>query len=219
MTEWLELETFAAHTAWPRWGKRVADVVGAALLLVLLSPVLVAAAAAIRLSGPGEVLFRQRRGGRYGRPFTLLKFRTMRAGRTPDPKELVPLDHPEITRLGRVLRRLKIDELPQLLNVLRGDMSLVGPRPTLLDQIEAYDDFQRRRLLLRPGLTGLAQVNGNAGTPWPERILYDVAYTARCSALLDAAIIARTIPVVWLGERRFTRSFASTRYAAWISQD
>ncbi len=216
MTDWSQLETLAARGPWARGGKRVADVCGAILLLVLLSPVLIAAAVAISLSGRGSVLFSQPRGGRFARPFTVLKFRTMRAGRAPEPKELVPLDHPEITTVGRVLRRLKIDELPQLLNVLRGDMSLVGPRPTLLDQIEKYDDFQRRRLLLRPGLTGLAQVNGNASTPWSQRILYDVAYTARCTLLLDAAIVAKTAAVILLGEQRFTRNFADTRYADWI---
>ena len=94
--------------------------------------------------------------------------------RTPDPKELVPLSHPEITPVGRLVRRLKIDELPQLVNVLKGEMSLVGPRPTLPDQVAAYDDFRRQRLLVRPGITGLAQVNSNASVPWDERILFDV---------------------------------------------
>ena len=117
----------------------------------------------------------------------------MRGGRTPDPKELVPLDHPEITSAGRLLRRLKIDELPQLINVLKGEMSLVGPRPTLPDQVAAYDDFRRQRLLARPGITGLAQVNGNATVPWDERILSDIAYVRLCSFTMDLGILLRTV--------------------------
>lgn len=218
MTDWNDLAAYASRSMWVRYGKRAFDVVTAALLLLLLSPVLLVAAGAIRLTDSGGVMFRQTRGGRCGRPFKLLKFRTMRAGRTPDPKELVPLDHPEITRLGRLLRRLKIDELPQLINVLRGDMSMVGPRPTLPDQIAKYDAFECRRLLLRPGLTGLAQVNGNAAGPWSHRIPYDVAYVARCGLLLDLAILAKTPFVVLLGEQRFARPFESSPYAGWAEE-
>jgi sugar transferase EpsL len=183
------------------------------LIVLLLSPVLLAAAGLVRLTSRGPLLFVQERGGRHGRPFQVYKFRTMRGTRRPDPKELVPLDHPEITGAGWWLRRFKIDELPQLFNVIKGDMSLVGPRPTLMDQVEAYDDFQRQRLLVRPGITGLAQTHGNTLMSWDERILYDVAYVHRCGFLLDMYILVRTVLVVVLGEKAMTRSFDETRYA------
>ncbi len=201
-----------SHTLWARHGKPVFDAVAAACLLILLSPLLVAIAALIKLTSRGPVLFSQGRAGKDGRVFRLYKFRTMRGGRTPDPKELVPLTHPDITPLGYVLRRFKLDEVPQLWNVLRGEMSLVGPRPTLPDQAAAYDDFRRQRLLVRPGITGLAQVYGNSLTPWDERILFDVAYVRECGFLLDMGVLLRTAIVILLGERRTTRNFANTRW-------
>jgi lipopolysaccharide/colanic/teichoic acid biosynthesis glycosyltransferase len=204
-------------TLWAQGGKRLGDLVGAGLLLVVLSPILLVAAALVKLTSPGPLLFSQDRGGRNGEPFRLHKFRTMRGGRRPDPKELVPLDHPEITRVGRFLRRSKIDELPQLVNVLKGNMSLVGPRPTLLDQVEAYDEFRRQRLLVRPGCTGLAQVNTSAAVPWDERILYDIAYVRRCSLWLDVGILLRTILVLIVGEERMIRPFISSPYGKYVS--
>lgn len=118
--------------------------------------------------------------------------------------------------MGRILRRFKIDELPQLFNVISGDMSLVGPRPTLPDQVERYDAFRRQRLLVRPGLTGLAQVNTNASVAWDERILFDIAYVRRCGFLLDLAVLARTIWVLFAGETNAIRAFESTRFAAYV---
>lgn len=182
-------------------------------MLVLSSPVLLIAATLIKLTSPGPVFFRQARAGLEGKPFTVIKFRTMRADRTPDPHELVPLDHAEITAIGRVLRRLKIDELPQLLNVLGGQMSIVGPRPTLLDQVEAYDAVRKQRLLVRPGLTGLAQVYSSAASSWDERIRFDIAYVRLCSPILDLEILLRTLFVIVLGEFRTARDFASTRFS------
>jgi lipopolysaccharide/colanic/teichoic acid biosynthesis glycosyltransferase len=194
--------------------KRVLDVFVGAAIVAVLSPILLLTAAAIKIFDPGPLLFSQIRGGWHGRPFRVYKFRTMRAGRTPDPKELVPLDHPEITSLGRLLRRTKIDEWPQLLNVLRGDMSLIGPRPTLLDQIEAYDDFQRLRLRVRPGCTGLAQIHGGASISWPERIRYDVYYVARASLRIDLWVILMTPWNILRGEDRVARPFAESACAA-----
>ena len=202
---------------WARGGKRCFDLILSVLLLVLLSPILLVAALLVKLTSAGPVLFHQDRGGQSGTTFRLCKFRTMRAGRTPDAKELVPLDHPEITFAGRFLRRTKIDELPQLFCVLAGDMSLVGPRPTLPDQIAVYDQFRRQRLLVRPGMTGLAQVNGNTAVPWDQRILFDIAYVRRCSLVLDIKIIARTFLVVLLGDRRMTRKFQETCHAAFVT--
>ena len=200
-------------TLWVRRGKRVSDILGGSLLLLLCSPLMLAAAAFIKATSPGPVFFRQARGGKNGKPFIVIKFRTMRADRTPDPEELVPLNHAEITTVGRLLRRLKIDELPQLFNVLHGDMSVVGPRPTLLDQVADYDSFRRQRLLVKPGLTGLAQVYSSAAAPWDERISYDIAYVRLCRPLLDLSILLRTVLVVFLGENSTAHDFASTRFA------
>jgi len=209
-------EGLVSTSWWLHGPKRVFDVVATSLIVLVLSPLLLIAAGLVKATSRGPVFFVQERGGREGRPFAVYKFRTMSGTRKPDPKELVPLDHPEITPVGKWLRRFKIDELPQLFNVLKGDMSLVGPRPTLMDQIEAYDDFQRQRLLLRPGITGLAQTHGSAMMSWDERILYDVAYVRRCSLLLDLYILIRTVAVVILGEKAMTRPFAKTRYASVI---
>ena len=202
---------------WARGGKRCFDLILSVLLLVLLSPILLVAALLVKLTSAGPVFFHQDRGGQSGTTFRLYKFRTMRADRTPDAKELVPLDHPEITSVGRFRRRTKIDELPQLFSILAGHMSLVGPRPTLPDQIAVYDQFRRQRLLVRPGMTGLAQVNGNTAVPWDQRILFDIAYVRRCSLVLDIKIIARTFLVVLLGDRRMTRKFQETCHAAFVT--
>lgn len=206
-----------SKSLWGRGLKRVFDCASALVLLIALSPLLLLTALAIKLTSPGPVFFSQMRSGQAGRTFRLLKFRTMIAKRTPDPKELVPLDHPDITRIGLVLRRLKIDELPQLVSVLTGAMSLVGPRPTLPDQTAAYDDFRRQRLLVRPGITGLAQVNGNATVSWEERILYDIAYVRRCDFLMDLGILCRTLAVLILGETRMTRPFNQSQYASVVT--
>jgi lipopolysaccharide/colanic/teichoic acid biosynthesis glycosyltransferase len=183
--------------------KRSLDVAAAASGLLLLSPIMLAAAALVALEDGRPVLYRQRRVGRSGRQFELLKFRSMRVNDVPVEVLGQPGDaHPLLLRSGRVLRRLKVDELPQLLNVLRGEMSLVGPRPTIPEQVERYGPFERRRLLVRPGLTGWAQVNGNTLLSWPERIVLDVWYVDHWSLRLDVRILVDTISVVLLGERR-----------------
>jgi lipopolysaccharide/colanic/teichoic acid biosynthesis glycosyltransferase len=141
----------------------------------------------------------------------------MRGDRRPDPKELVPLAHPDITPIGRWLRRFKLDELPQLFNVIQGEMALVGPRPTLPDQVAKYDEFRRQRLLVRPGLTGLAQVYSSASASWEERILYDIAYVRNCRFLMDLLILWRTPVVMLFGEERTRRPFLSSRFARSIT--
>ncbi len=193
--------------------KRAGDLLLAALALLALSPLMLAAALAIKLTSRGPIFFHQQRAGRAGRSFALIKFRTMLAGRTPDPKELVPLNHPDITTVGRLLRRTKIDELPQLFNVLAGHMSVVGPRPTLPDQIERYDLFERRRLQARPGCTGLAQVNGNIALSWSERIKWDVYYVDNHSFWMDVKILLKTVLVIVAGEQRFLRHIDQTDFA------
>jgi lipopolysaccharide/colanic/teichoic acid biosynthesis glycosyltransferase len=157
------------------------------------SPVLGLAALAKKLEDGGPILYRQRRVGRDGRDFDLLKLRTMIVdAERRGAGWAVDKDDPRITRVGRILRRLSIDELPQLWNVLRGEMSLVGPRPTLRYQVERYDERQRRRLDVKPGLTGWAQVNGRAVLPWEERIELDLWYIEHRSAWLDLKILALT---------------------------
>lgn len=175
-------------------GKRALDLVLLAIGAVPAAAVSLLCAVAVRASGPGPILFRQVRIGRDGKPFVALKFRTM----TDGPNPLFP-DESRITRVGRVLRRTSLDEVPQLLNVLLGEMSLVGPRPALPYQAERYDARQRGRLAVRPGITGLAQVNGRNSLTWADRIEWDLVYVQRQSLRLDLAIIARTVAVVVLG--------------------
>ena len=191
--------SLVSRTIWARYGKRVFDVLISAGLLVILSPLLLLTIIMVKLTGPGPVFFSQVRAGKHGELFQLLKFRTMRADRTPDPKELIPLDHPDITPLGRALRRLKIDESPQLIHVLGGRMSLIGPRPTLPDQVEAYDDFRRQRLLVRPGITGLAQISCGSDTQLGDvsrKLDYDIDYIKKRNLIVDIIILLSTFKVV-----------------------
>ena len=173
--------------------RRVLDVTGAALGLVLASPLLAAGALAVRLGDGGPVLYRQRRVGLRGEEFELLKLRTMVVGAEAQGAGwAVNRGDLRITRAGRLLRGLSADELPQLWNVLRGDMSLVGPRPTLAYQVERYTERQRKRLEVKPGLTGWAQIHGRASLPWEERIELDVWYVENRSWLVDAKVLLRT---------------------------
>ena len=172
---------------------RAADVAAAGLGLAVASPLLAAAAPAIKLEDGRPVLYRQRRVGLGGEEFDLLKLRTMvvgaeRIGAGP----AVNQGDPRITRVGRILRRLSLDELPQLWNVVRGEMSLIGPRPTLRYQVERYTERQRRRLDVKPGITGWAQIHGRAALPWEERIELDVWYVENRSPWLDVKILLRT---------------------------
>jgi lipopolysaccharide/colanic/teichoic acid biosynthesis glycosyltransferase len=177
--------------------KRILDLAIAIPLLVVMTPVFVIVAILIRRDSRGTAFYRQTRVGLDGREFRLIKFRTM-----VDGAEFVGagLDNdsgdPRITKVGARLRALSIDELPQLINVLVGDMSLVGPRPTLRDQVERYTPEQRRRLRARPGITGLAQISGRSTLPWSHRIIIDVHYVDNWRMRLDLAILLRTIPAL-----------------------
>jgi lipopolysaccharide/colanic/teichoic acid biosynthesis glycosyltransferase len=172
---------------------RAADVAIAGVALVLTSPLVGAAALAIKLEDGGPVLYRQTRVGEKGRDFELLKLRTMVVGAESKGAGMaVDKGDARITRTGRALRRLSLDELPQLWNVVRGEMSVIGPRPTLRYQVERYTDRQRRRLEVKPGITGWAQVHGRAALPWTERIELDVWYVENRSARLDLRILAKT---------------------------
>jgi exopolysaccharide biosynthesis polyprenyl glycosylphosphotransferase len=200
--------------------KRTIDLIVASILLVLLSPVLAFVALAVRLTSRGPVLIRQTRVGMDGRPFTFLKFRSMyvnsdaadheeyvaslirgEGGAASEDKPMFKItDDPRVTRVGKVLRRYSIDELPQLWNVIRGDMSLVGPRPSLPFEVSLYEDWHRMRLEVRPGMTGLWQVKGRSKLDFQEMVRLDIQYAARWSPLLDLMIILRTIPAVLRNE-------------------
>jgi lipopolysaccharide/colanic/teichoic acid biosynthesis glycosyltransferase len=177
--------------------RRAIDIAGASLALLLSAPLLLVAAIAIRIESRGPVIYRQRRAGLHGRPFDALKLRTMVQGAEHLGAGLaVNVDDSRITRVGAVLRRTSIDELPNLVNVLRGDMSLIGPRPTLPVQVAQYTERQRGRLAVRPGITGWAQVNGRAALPWSERIELDLYYIEHRSLALDLRILWRTTTMV-----------------------
>lgn len=191
-----------------RFLKRALDIVGSSLLLVLLSPVFLVAAIAIRVDGPGGVFYRQERIGRGGQTFGMLKFRSMAANADDQLATLLDLqgdagkplfkinDDPRITRVGRFFRRHSIDELPQLVNVFLGHMSLVGPRPQRASEVALYDDFAHRRLLVKPGMSGLWQVSGRSSLSWEETIRLDLYYVENWSLMQDLIILFRTIRAV-----------------------
>jgi lipopolysaccharide/colanic/teichoic acid biosynthesis glycosyltransferase len=171
--------------------RRLVDVVGATVLILLLTPVLLAVSLVLVLTMGRPLFFRQYRAGLHGKVFTVCKFRTMHPATFPGQG-----DEARTPFLGGLLRRLSLDELPQLWNILRGDMSLIGPRPTVPEQADRYTERQRGRLAVRPGLTGWAQVNGRNSIGWPERIELDLWYIENRSARLDARILARTFRMV-----------------------
>jgi lipopolysaccharide/colanic/teichoic acid biosynthesis glycosyltransferase len=180
--------------------RRTLDIAVSASALVLSAPVLAVAMLAIRLESAGPVIYRQRRAGMYGRPFDVLKLRTMVDGAEHVGAGLaIDANDSRITRVGALLRRTSLDELPNLLNVLRGEMSLIGPRPTLSVQVEQYTERQRGRLRIKPGITGWAQVNGRASLPWSERIELDLYYIEHRSLRLDLQILLRTPLLVLAG--------------------
>jgi len=178
--------------------KRVIDVLGASTALVVLSPLLAVVAVLVRVRMGPPVLFRQLRPGPEGRPFELTKFRTMTDQRGPDGT-LLP-DAQRLTALGRFLRRTSIDELPELVNVVRGDMSLVGPRPLLMEYLPRYSAEQARRHEVRPGVTGWTQVNGRNELTWDEKFALDVWYVEHRSTRLDLEILGRTVSQVLSGQ-------------------
>lgn len=177
--------------------RRTLDVVLGGLALVPAAPAIAVAMLAIRLESRGHPIYRQRRVGKDGREFDLLKLRTMVAGAEHIGAGLaVNENDSRVTRVGALLRRTSLDELPNLINVVRGDMSLVGPRPTIPVQVAQYTERQRGRLLLRPGITGWAQVNGRTSLPWSERIELDLHYIEHRSLALDLRILWRTVAIV-----------------------
>jgi lipopolysaccharide/colanic/teichoic acid biosynthesis glycosyltransferase len=181
--------------------KRALDLTIAGPAAVVTAPLTALLALAVRLESPGHPLYRQTRVGKDGELFQIYKLRTMVRGAEFTGAGLAIQEGDErITRIGTFLRRYSLDELPNLWNVLRGEMSIVGPRPTLSVQVEQYTERQRRRLAVKPGITGWAQVNGRASLPWPERIELDVWYVEHWSLALDLTILARTARIVFRGE-------------------
>ena len=187
--------------------KRIFDILVSGIALVVLFPIFVIIGMFIKLDSKGPVFFIQERAGKDGEIFRAYKLRTMvseaekMTGNNPIDKK-----NPYITRIGKILRRTGIDELPQLINVLKGDMSLVGPRPTILCQVKEYNDFQKKRLLLKPGITGWALINGRNKLSWPERIKLDIWYIDHWSFWLDIKILLKTIFVIIVGEGLYVES-------------
>ncbi|MCC6344855.1 MAG: sugar transferase [Bryobacterales bacterium] len=199
--------------------KRGIDVALSSIALTLLSPLFLLLAVLVRISSPGPVLFRQARLGRSGRPFVILKFRTMhdRAEdlRNPDGSAYCGSEDARVTPLGRFLRKASLDELPQLWNVWRGDMSLVGPRPDQVDQLQYYSGDDMIKLSVKPGITGLAQISGRNRINWRERKRLDVEYTRSWSLVRDCNILLRTIPYVVLGRDIHERKNDADGFERW----
>ena len=206
MTSLLSLNSGTAHGEVRRMGaaqrflKRAIDLGVSSLLLGLLFPLGCLCALAIWATSPGPVIYRTRRLGRDARPFSLYKFRSMLAGapdwRNPDGSTFNSDDDPRVTPVGRFLRKTSLDELPQLINVALGQMSLVGPRPDQVDQFQYYTEREKQRLLVKPGITGFAQISGRNAIPWEARKALDIEYVRRQSTWLDLAILLKTIPYV-----------------------
>jgi len=194
--------------------RRVRDIFASSIGLAIIWPLILLLAALVKLDSPGPAIFRQKRVGYQGRPFTLYKFRTMVVGAEGQQPEITdfrthkfeplkpPSRDPRVTNMGWMLRRLSLDELPQLLNVLRGEMSIVGPRPETTKVVDKFPPAYHLRHETRPGLTGLAQVNGLADITYHEKVMYDLEYVKRQSSSLDLAILLRTIRVVLGGKGR-----------------
>ena len=177
--------------------KRIIDVIASGLGILVLLPVMVAIMILVKMTSPGPIFFLQSRAGKNGKVFKLFKFRTMIPGAINKGTGLETCENdPRITRIGAFLRKSSLDELPQLFNVFKGDISLVGPRPTVPEQVTFYNDFQNRRLEVKPGVTGLAMIRGRNSNPWSVRIKYDVEYVDNFSLWLDFVILFKTVWVV-----------------------
>ncbi|MBN2456506.1 MAG: sugar transferase [Sedimentisphaerales bacterium] len=192
--------------------KRVFDLIVSLLALVVLLPVLVFIALTIKLNSKGRIIFRQERAGENGKPFIFYKFRTMRTEVDPFGPSPKAGDDPRLTKVGKFLREYSLDELPQLFNVLKGDMSIVGPRPLYMEQMKEWDDRQQKRLLVKPGITGLAQVSGRGELTREEKLELDVKYVETASFLTDMKIILATIGQVFGRKSIYEKSYSKTEY-------
>lgn len=192
--------------------KRVLDIVVSLLALVALLPVFVVIAVAIRLSSRGPVVFRQERAGKHGKPFVFYKFRTMKSEVDPFGASPKSGEDPRLTKVGRFLREYSLDELPQLFNVLKGDMSIVGPRPLYVSQMAEWNDRQKKRLLVKPGLTGLAQISGRGELTREQKLELDVEYVETANFLTDIKIILTTIAQVFGRKSIYERRYSETEF-------
>ena len=198
--------------------KRTFDVLIAGLLLVVLWPVLAVIAIVIRLSSPGPAVFKQERVGKNGKPFVFYKFRTMRLDADPFGPSPKSGEDPRLTRIGRRLREYSLDELPQLVNIMKGDMSLVGPRPLYVSQVREWNERQKRRLSVKPGLTGLAQVSGRGRLTREEKLELDVRYVEGASFALDARILLATVARVFGRTGIYERNYSASERTRGDSQ-
>ncbi len=192
--------------------KRVLDIFISLLAVVILSLPFAIMVIAIKLSGKGPAIFRQKRAGKDGRPFVFYKFRTMRTDVDPFGPSPKSCEDPRLTKIGKFLREYSLDELPQLFNVLKGDMSIVGPRPLYLSQIAEWNERQKKRLLVKPGLTGLAQIQGRAELTREEKLELDVRYVETASLWLDCRIILATIARVFRRQGIYEKRYSQTEY-------
>ena len=192
--------------------KRTFDFCAAGVAVVVLLPVLAVIAVAVRLSSKGPIIFRQERVGRGGRPFAFYKFRTMRVGVDPFGASPKSGDDPRLTGVGRFLREYSLDELPQLFNILLGNMSLVGPRPLYVSQVAEWDARQRKRLLVKPGLTGLAQISGRGALTREEKLELDVQYVERAGFWLDCKIMLATVGLVFGRKGIYEKRYSATEH-------
>lgn len=192
--------------------KRCMDILVSSLCIIIISPIWLAIIVAMKITMPGSIFFRQERAGKNFKPFMILKFRTMRSDENAEKNFVIEKDIDRITPLGKILRRTKLDETPQLINILKGEMSIVGPRPIVLQRTKEFSDGQDIRLSMSPGLTGISQVSGNVLLSWERRIYYDCKYVKDFSLWLDLKIVVKTIGVVLRGEERYISEYDLKHY-------
>jgi len=192
--------------------KRFFDFIFSLAAIIILLPFFLVIAIAVKLSGKGPVIFKQQRAGKGGRPFIFYKFRTMKSGVDPFGASPKSVDDARLTKAGKFLREYSLDELPQLFNVLKGDMSLAGPRPLYVSQIDEWDNRQRKRLLVKPGITGLAQISGRGGLTREEKLELDVRYVEQANLFLDLKIIALTIVSVFRRKGIYEKKYSNKEY-------
>lgn len=186
--------------------KRFFDILISSIGIIICVPFWVVIVILIKVLMPGPVFFKQDRIGKKFRIFSVLKFRTMKVDKDAEKNFKIEKDKERMTFLGNILRRTKLDETPQMINVLKGDMSLVGPRPTVQQRVDEYPEYQQKRLSMRPGMTGLAQIRGNVLLSWPRRIQYDCEYVEQFTVFLDLKILINTVGVILLGEDKYISS-------------
>ncbi|MBN1806895.1 MAG: sugar transferase [Sedimentisphaerales bacterium] len=192
--------------------KRILDISVTTIAIIILSPVLFAICISIKFSSKGPIIFRQERAGKNGRPFIFYKFRTMKPDVEPFGPSPKSGQDPRLTKIGRLLREYSLDELPQLFNVLKGEMSIVGPRPLYISQILEWNERQKKRLLVKPGLTGLAQIRGRAELTLEEKLDFDVKYVETASLLTDIKIVLATVAYIFRRKNIYEKSYSQTEY-------